>query len=421
MDLIIHAARLEGADYLLDIGITNGLIEAISHTITADAPRLDAAGGLLLPGLVETHFHLDKTCILDRCHAADGSVAEAIRLTSAAKRTFTPQDIHARGSRVLDRAIGWGTTRMRTHVEVDPGIGMRGFDGVTQLVHDYAWAMDIEICVFPQEGLLNNPGTESLLIEGLRRGARVLGAAPYIDTDPRGQIDRVFEIARDWNVDIDMHLDMGDTTEGMQAEYVCRKTDEFGWGGRVAIGHCTQMSFLDPARFAAVATSLAGAGVAVTVLPSTDLYLTGRSHSHAIPRGLAAAHRLRAHGVTCSLATNNVMNPFTPYGDANLLRMANLYANVAQLGRPADLVSCVAMVTSDAAKLMRLPDYGIAVGAPADLVLFDTARAQDAVAELAQPLWGMKRGRMSFTRARPALHCPERADGEAFRPATPAQ
>ncbi len=406
MDCIISRAMLADGSGPVDVGVANGRIAAIAAALPGDAPRIDAANCLLIPGLVETHVHLDKTCILDRCPAAEGSVAEAVRLTSAAKRDFTPDDVYARGQRTLERAIGWGTTRMRTHVEVDPGIGLRGFDGVQQLQRDYAWAMDIELCVFPQEGLLNNPGTDALLIEGLRRGARVIGAVPYIDTDPRGQIDRIFEIAREWDVDIDMHLDMGDTPEGMQVEYVCRKTDEYGWGGRVAVGHVTQMSLVPPARFAGLATTLARAGVAVTVLPATDLYLMGRDRDHAIPRGVVVAGPLRAAGVTCSIATNNVLNPFTPYGDANLLRMANLYANVAHVARPDDLAGCLAMITTDAARLMRLPEYGIHVGAPADLVLLDAPSAAAAVAELAQPLWGMKAGRMTFTRPRPTLHRP---------------
>ncbi len=252
-----------------------------------------------------------------------------------------------------------------------PGIGMRGFEGVQALARDFAWAMDIELCVFPQEGLLNNPGTEALLVEGLRRGARVIGAVPYVDSDPRGQIDRIFAIAREWDVDIDMHLDLA-RDAGRDAGRVRVPQDRgVGWGGRVAIGHVTQMSLLPPARFAALAGTLARAGVAVTVLPATDLYLMGRSHDHAVPRGVVPAERLRAAGVTCSIATNNVLNPFTPYGDANLLRMANLYANVCQVARPAELAGCLEMVTRDAARLMRAPGYGVAVGAPADLVLLD--------------------------------------------------
>jgi cytosine/creatinine deaminase len=406
MDLIIrNACTLWGGELrVVDIGIQDATIAAIAPDLAADARELDAENCLVLPGLIETHIHLDKTCILDRCRIEQGTVAEAVRETAAAKRNFTVEDVYARGKRTLERCVAHGTMHMRTHVELDPGIGMIGFDAVSQLARDYAWAVDVELCVFPQEGLTNYPGTEELLIEGLRRGARAIGAAPYFDSDPEGQIDRIFAIARDFDVDIDMHLDLAETTDGMQIEYVCRKTEEFGWGGRVAVGHVTQMSLLPPERFDAIAAKLASAGVAVTVLPSTDLYLMGRNHDHAIPRGVVAAEPLRRAGVTCSISTNNVLNPFTPYGDGSLIRMANLYANVCHVSRPSDLAGCLDMITGAAARLMRLEDYGIAVGGPADLVCLDATNPAEAIATLAQPLWGIKRGRASFTRPRPQLH-----------------
>jgi cytosine/creatinine deaminase len=406
MDLIIRdACILQGGELrTVDIGIAGPAIVAIALDLEGDAPELKAAGCLVISGMIETHIHLDKTCILDRCHIEEGTVAEAVRITAAAKRDFTVEDVYARGKRTLERCIAHGTMHMRTHVELDPGIGMIGFDAVEQLARDYAWAMDVELCVFPQEGLINNPGTEELLIEGLRRGARAIGAVPYFDSDPRGQIDRIFAIARDFDAEIDMHLDLAETTQGMQIEYVCRKTEEFGWGGRVAVGHATQMSLLPPDRFGAIAKQLASAGVAVTILPSTDLHLMGRSHDHAIPRGVVPAEPLRRAGVTCSISTNNVLNPFTPYGDGSLIRMANLYANVCHVSRPADLAGCLDMITGAAARLMRLEDYGIAVGGPADLVCLDAGNPAEAIATLAQPLWGIKRGRASFTRPRPQLH-----------------
>ena len=100
-----------------------------------------------------------------------------------------------------------------------------------------------------------------------------------------------------------------------------------------------------------MARRLADAGVAVTVLPATDLYLMGRDRDHDVPRGVTPAHRLLDYGVVCSIASNNVLNPFTPFGDCSLVRMANLYANVAQIGRPSDLASCFDMVTTLPAKL----------------------------------------------------------------------
>ena len=408
MDLIIrNALILQDAEVnVVDIGIGGGAILAIGPELRSEARELDASGRLLVPGLIETHIHLDKTCILDRCRIEQGTVVEAARETAAAKRGFTVEDVYARGQQTLERCISHGTTRMRTHIELDPGIGMTGFDAISQLARDYAWAVDMEICVFPQEGLMNYPGTEELLIEGLRRGARTIGAAPYFDTDPRGQIDRIFAIARDFDAEIDMHLDLAETTEGMQIEYVCRKTEEFGWGGRVALGHVTQMSLLPPVRFKAIAAQLANAGVAVTVLPSTDLHLMGRRHDHAVPRGVVSVGTLREAGVTCSISTNNVLNPFTPYGDGSLVRMANLYANVCHVSRPADLAGCLDMITDAAARLLRLDDYGLKVGGPADLVCLDARSPAEAISSLAQPLWGLKRGRHSFTRERAKLHPP---------------
>ncbi|MBV8849590.1 MAG: amidohydrolase family protein, partial [Methylobacteriaceae bacterium] len=246
MDTIVRNARvLQDAELrLLDIGIRDGRIAALAPELNVDAPVINAEEMLVVPGLIETHIHLDKTCILDRCRTEEGTVQEAVRETSQAKRSFTVEDVYARAKRTLERCIVHGTMRMRTHVELDPGIKMIGFDAIVELARDYAWALDLELCVFPQEGLTNNPGTEELLVEGLKRGAKAIGAVPYIDTDPRAQIDRIFAIARDHDVDIDMHLDLADSTNGMQIEYVCRKTEEYGWGGRVAVGHVTQLSLV---------------------------------------------------------------------------------------------------------------------------------------------------------------------------------
>src|SRR5579863_4176210 len=214
MDLIIRDARIlrDGELVNADIAVQGQAIAAIAPALAAEGPELKADDCLVVSGLIETHIHLDKTCILDRCRIEEGTVAEAVRETAAAKRGFTAEDVYARGRRTLERCIAQGTMRMRTHVELDPGIGMTGFDAVELLARDYAWAIDVELCVFPQEGLTNYPGTEELLIEGLRRGARTIGAAPYFDTDPRAQIDRIFSIARDFDAEIDMHLDLADTT-----------------------------------------------------------------------------------------------------------------------------------------------------------------------------------------------------------------
>jgi cytosine deaminase len=192
----------------------------------------------------------------------------------------------------------------------------------------------------------------------------------------------------------------------MHLDEVCRQTDAHRRGGRVAIGHVTKLSAIDHSRLREIGRRLADAGVAVTVLPATDLFLMGRDHDHHVPRGVAPAHRLLAHGVICSLATNNVLNPFTPFGDCSLIRMANLYANTTQIGGSRGLRECFDMITTLPARLMNAAGYGVLVGHPADLVVLDSRDPAMAVAELAPPLLGYRGGRRSFTRTAATLHKP---------------
>jgi cytosine deaminase len=411
-DTILRNGRIAGREHEpVDIGVRDGHIAAIGPGLETGASggTRDIAldGRLLIAGFVETHIHLDKSCISDRCACRTGTLKEAIETVAAAKLAFTEDDIYARARRTLEKAIVQGSTRMRTHVEVDPRIGLKGFRAIGQLKRDYAWAIDVEICVFPQEGLTNDPGAFELLVEACENGAGLIGGCPYTDSDPHRQIARIFDVARRFDVDIDFHLDFDLDPSWMHLNEVCRQTKEHGWGGRVAIGHVTKLSALDPASLQRVGAELRDAGVAVTVLPATDLFLMGRGAAHSVPRGVAPAHRLREQSVVCSLATNNVLNPFTPFGDCSLLRMANLYANVAQTGRPDELQACFDMVTTLPARLMNLKDYGIAVGNPADIVVLDCADPVSAVAELAQPVLGVKHGRVSFQHAPATLNRPD--------------
>jgi cytosine deaminase len=428
-DTILRSARIAGREHeQVDIGVRDGKIAAISprplHAVQDSSRDLALDGRLVLPGFVETHIHLDKSCISDRCTCHTGTLQEAIESVAAAKLGFTEEDIYARGRRTLEKAIVQGTTRMRAHIEVDPRIGLKGFRAVSRLKRDFAWAIDIEVCVFPQEGLLNDPGCDELLVEACDGGADLIGGCPYTDSDPHGQIARIFDLAKRYDIDIDFHLDFDLDPSWMHLDEVCRQTAEHGWGGRVAIGHATKLSAVDHVALGRIGAQLASAGVAVTVLPSTDLFLMGRAAGHSVPRGVAPAHRLIDCGVTCSLATNNVLNPFTPFGDCSLLRMANLYANIAQLGRPEELRACMDMVTLLPARLMNLTDYGIAVGNPADIVVLDCADRVSAVAELASPLLAMKRGRVSFSRPAAVINWPAATSPQAageFRTVSPTE
>src|SRR6267154_1944435 len=356
MDLVVKNARLIDrlAESVLEIAIADGGIVAIGKALGEATEVYDAGGRLVCAGLIETHIHLDKSRIVDRCPPPSGRRVNPVTMTAPLKPEFTVEDIHARAEATLRECLVNGATRMRTQVEIDPAIGLRGFEAVRSLVADYRWAVDLEICVFPQDGLTNYPGTEELLVAALKERAPVLGAAPRYDSDPRAQIERIFALAREFDVDLDLHLDVGDSPDGMLIHRVLDLTERYRRGGRVVAGHMAKLSLLPPDAVAALARRLADAGIAVTVLPATDLYLMGRERDHAVVRGVADANLLAANGVTCSLSSNNVLNPATPYGDCSLIRMANLYANVVQIAAPEELRELFQMLTERSATLLNL-------------------------------------------------------------------
>jgi cytosine deaminase len=406
MDLIVKNVRRVAApdEAPVDIAVEAGRIVAIGPELSGDCEIYDAGGRLVCAGLIETHIHLDKSRIIDRCPLPEGRRVNPVTTVAPLKTAMSVEDIYARAETTLKECLVNGATRMRTQVEIDPAIGLRGFEAIHVLADSYGWAIDIELCVFPQDGLTNYPGTEELLVEALKAGAPVLGAAPRYDSDPAAQIDRIFALAREYDVDLDLHLDVGDSTDHMDIRQVLDLTERYRRGGRVVVGHMAKLSLMPPAESAAMARRLADAGIAVTVLPATDLYLMGRDRDHDVRRGVADANHLAEHGVTCSLSSNNILNPATPYGDCSLIRIANLHANILQVVGAKRLRDLFLMLSEQSARLLNLKDYGLEIGKPADIVVIDATTPEQAVAEIRPPLAVWKRGRRTVTRQPPELH-----------------
>jgi len=409
LDLVIRNAKLSGPqDRKVDIGVSNGVIVAVEPNLAAECPQHDAGGKLVTPGLIESHFHLDKAMIVDRVPLQPNRMArDHMERTASIKHTFTLEDIYARAQATLEQCLLHGVTHMRTQVEVDPNVGLLGFEAIEQLRKDYAWAIDIQPCVFLQEGWTDVPGADENLVACLERGAPVVGGGIRYDKDGPGQIRRVFALAQHYDRDVDFHLDGGYDVQHLDYPHVCALTEQMGWQGRVAFGHGSKFSCLPVTEQAAIGKRLGASGVSLAVLPATDLFNAGRHMEHSVMRGVTDANTLIEHGANCTLSTNNVLNAFTPYGDCSLTRIANLYANVVQRYGPKDLGVCFEMITKRAAQVMRLDDYGIAVGKAADLVVWNEASPSDIIAMCALPLAGFKRGRRVFVRTLPTLQRPQ--------------
>lgn len=420
MDVIIKNARLQNHQDMVTIKIKDGLIatiEDVNHLIddnytenyednasenasdnNANTVIYDAQGNLVCAGFYESHIHLDKACILDRCSIESGDLEEAVNKTGQAKEEFSEADVFARACKVIEMAIKKGTVGLRTFVETDAKTQLRSFNAIKKAREKYAFAMDIEICAFAQDGLTTAPQTYALLQQALTQGADLIGGCPYKDEHPDRHIEMIFDLAQQFDVNVDFHLDFDLDPERSSIPKVVEETIKRQYQGRVSIGHVTKLSAMDTLQRGAMAGLLKFADISLTVLPATDIYLNGRDCEALIPRGMVNANELAELGINTTIASNNILNAFTPYGDASLIRMGNMYANIAQLSKDEEIETVFDMISKNAAKILSM-QAKLAIGTPATLVILEAKDAVSAIRTNAQALAGFKNGKQTFCNA----------------------
>lgn len=401
-DLIIKNAQLAGRKQLVDIHVTEAMItdiadsknraddsETIAHKI------YNAKGHFVCTGFYESHIHLDKACILDRCSVTEGTLKEAVDETGNAKEDFTEEDVFERASKVVEMAIKKGTVGLRSFVETDEKTEMRAFEALKKVREKYAFAVDIELCAFAQSGLTTKPFTQKLLKQALTEGADLIGGCPYKDNNPNEHIEMIFDIAEQFDVDVDFHLDFDLDPEGSTIPKVVEETIKRNYQGRVSIGHVTKLAAMDKMKRGEMAVLLKQADITLIVLPATDIYINGSDYEALIPRGTVNANQFAQLGINTTISSNNILNAFTPFGDASLIRMANMYANIAQLSTDDDIEDAFAMISKNAAKLLSL-EAEIKVGGAATLVVIEAKNAVEAIRTNSQALAGFKNGKQTF-------------------------
>lgn len=381
VDCVIENATLVGRSGLWAIAIQEGTIATVIPTTAIPADiTVDAQGQLLVPGLVDAHIHLDKAFLLSQAPAQVGDFAEALDTTLRLKAQYTIADIQQRARTVLEQAIAFGITAMRSHVEVDPVLGLTSMQALLPLKQAYRAGLTLQLAIFAQEGITNQPGTVALLRQAMAMGGDVIGSAPYVDPDPQRNIEIIFDLAQEFDCDVDFHLDFLDDNEPLQLPLVIAETRKRQWQGRVCLGHMTKLAGLTAESLAEIAAALKEAGIAILALPASDLYMMSRQDTHNVRRGVAPLHQLAEWGVTVGTATNNIQNLFTPFGDGDVLKIATLLAQVLQLGTTAQQEFCLDLVTRQGARAIGIDNYGVEPGCVADLVLLGVNSAAAAIA-----------------------------------------
>ena len=369
----VSLADGSGADVLVE---DDRVLEVLPTGWEAGSGDLvvDGGGGLLLPAYVDTHIHLDKVLIRDQLVEHDGTLRGAIEAIHAAKRDYDPEDVRRRARAVIESSVLTGTTRLRSHVDVDTIGGLVPLEGVLAAARDCADIAEVQVIAFPQEGILRDPGAAELMVEAMTAGATVVGGMPHWERGEEDQREHVrfcFDLAQRHDADIDMHVDETDDGSVRTLAMVVDETERRGWQGRVTVGHVCALAAADDEYAETVITGCARAGITVVSNPVTNLVLQGRGDRGLVRRGTTRVHELLAAGVPVAFGQDCVQDGFYPFGRGDLLEVALVSAHVAHLATVEEQHVALAAVTTVPAGAWRLgPAYGVTPGALADLQLY---------------------------------------------------
>lgn len=364
-----------------------------------DAARtVDGRGAILLPGLVEAHTHLDKSFLglPWQPHGAGAGAGIMGKIENERRlKAKLGLDAARQSARQVVRSVAMGSTHIRSHVDVDPQVGVRSIEGVLAMRERYRDLVDIQIVAFPQWGLLTRPGTPELMAEALRLGADLVGGLDpsAIDRDPKGHLDLVFGLADRFGKGVDIHLHEPGELGAFSVELVCERTKALGLSGRVMLSHAFCLGMPDAARVDRLLALLAEAGVAIMT--------TGPADSPAPP-----VRRCVAAGVVVCAGSDGVRDAWQPYGNADMLERATLVGMRNNFRTDEDLALALDLCTRGGATALGLGSYGLSEGDAADFVLVEAECLAEAVVTRPPRRLVVKRGRIVAQEGAAILEAP---------------
>jgi cytosine/creatinine deaminase len=384
VDLILKNAKLEQG--VMDVGILNGKISSIAENLELQAAKtIDLKRSLLLPGLIETHCHIDKTLTANRVGNTAGTLLGAIENWIAFKPKITKADYLERGEKALAMAISHGTTTLRTHVDVDAN-GFLALEAMLELKELFQDKITMQIVA------LGNPELEfETMREAMRIGADVVGGCPAIRENPQLEVANALKIAAEFGKPVDLHVDENDFSNSL--EFLADEVLRLGFDLPVMAGHCCSLDFMSESDAARVIEKVMRAGISIVSLPACNLNLQGRG-VHPVPRGVTRVLDLLNAGVNVCVGSDNVQDPFHPIGNYSLQSAANLATMACHMTTDTGIQQTFEMISSNAARALSLPKPEIKVGANADLIVLEVESARQAVREIAPCYMTIKDGKI---------------------------
>ena len=400
-DLLIRHANLPDARKAMTVAVKDGRIAAIEPDAALSQAQsgqdIDAQGQLLAPAFVDAHFHLDSALRYGQPRVNEsGTLLEGIALWGELKPTLTQEAIAQTAVRYCQWAVANGLQAIRSHVDVsDPSLlALEALLHVKEQVKPY---LDLQLVAFPQDGVLRNPGALENVKRALDMGADVVGGIPHFErtmAEGAQSVRLLCELAAERGLMVDMHCDESDDPLSRHVESLTFETQRLGLHGRATGSHLTSMHSMDNYYVSKLIPLMVEADLRVIANPLINITLQGRHDTYPKRRGMTRVPELMQAGLTVAFGHDCVMDPWYSLGSGDMLEVAGMGLHVAQMTSQNAMRQCFEAVTTNAARILNLDDYGLAPGCHADLVLLQASDPIEAIRLRATRLVVIRRGKV---------------------------
>ena len=398
LDLLVKNATLPGQNAATDIACQDGRIVEVRPGIEGEAERvIEAAGWLVTPPFVDSHFHMDATLSAGMPRRNEtGTLLEGIRIWGELKPDLTAEGLKARALKLLRWSVAKGNLAIRTHVDTtDPTL--MAVDVLLEVREEMKDFVDIQLVAFPQDGVLRASGGVELLEKALDKGVDVVGGIPHFERtmdQGRESVRVLCEIAAQRGLMVDMHCDESDDPHSRHVESLAYETQRLGLHGRVTGSHLTSMHSMDNYYVSKLLPLMAEARMHCVCNPLVNMNLQGRHDTYPKRRGLMRVPELMDMGINVAFGHDDVMDPWYPMGSHDMLEVAHMGAHALHMTGMGGLRRMFSAVTENGARVLGLEGYGIAAGCKADFVVLQAADEIDALRLRPARLWVVRRGRV---------------------------
>ncbi|WP_209121778.1 amidohydrolase family protein [Alkalihalobacillus sp. BA299] len=338
--------------------------------IPRDEKTVDGKGLLALPTFKEMHNHLDKTYLsLDwkACKPAK-NLKERLEYEARELEELAPTT-KQRASKMIELILSQGATHIRTHVNIDPYIGLKNLEGVQAALEDYSDKLTYEIVAFPQHGLLRER-VIPLMKEAMRSGAHIVGGLDPagIDHNIEGSLDEVMNLATEFDADIDIHLHDGGHVGFYTIDKLAELVEEANWYNRAAVSHAFSLGEVPLPQAEALADKLSSLGMSImSTIPIT--------------KSLPPIELLDRKGVNVYLGCDGFYDSWGPFGTGDVLEKVTRYGELYRKSDERSLAQSLKWATGGPTPLNKDGEVAWPLeGDAANLVLVDASCSAEAVA-----------------------------------------